>query len=49
MTMSKPPPPQQPMGAENHPVKLPMPERTQLPPGEMDDAAPVTPSPEPDS
>ena len=40
---------QQPMGAENHPVKSPLPDRTQLPPGREDDALPIVPSPEPDA
>lgn len=49
MSNRTPPPAPQPMGSENHPVKSPLPDRTQLPPGEMDDSQPITPAPEPDS
>lgn len=44
------PAPPQPMGGENDRVKMPNPtERIQTPPGKADDAAPITPPPEPDA
>lgn len=44
------PAPAQPMGGENDRVKMPRPDtRTQTPPGETDEAAPIVPAPEPDA
>ncbi|MES2035754.1 MAG: hypothetical protein V4466_16430 [Pseudomonadota bacterium] len=51
MTAEPNPPPteQQPMGAENHRVRSPLPADTQTRPGDEDPAAPITPAPDPDS
>lgn len=51
MTTEPNPPPteQQPMGAENHRVRSPLPADTQTRPGDEDPAAPITPAPDPDS
>lgn len=48
-TPSQPPVEPQPMGAENHRVRSPLPAGAQTPPGDEDPAAPITPPPEPDA